>query len=288
MQMFPTYDVMGEGREENINYCVLSATWVQERVKDMRDQLRNVDKQMDQLSLETNIKESQLQASLKKNDLYESAFDEITLQLHSLLEFQSGMIEHYEEEKRLTRNILERIVRARSPYNGGKHGKRRTVSDEGTHNCRSSAQMSQRLGSYNSAPTLKEATEEPQEESDFLLQQGLAHQHEMNGRVVSAHDTRQFPEITCRRQQVVSPDSPPPDSSISEIYLGSLLEDANSEAQGPPKSPLASFPDGPERDDGTRRRPSSAKEGGSSKSRSAPGTKGGSVYAQSVIPKKQK
>ena len=272
-----------------LSYSAPPFIWaVQERVKDVCTLQRNAEQKMKQLGLRVNAKEFQLQASQKKIDHYERILDTITSQLHDLLQYPSSMMEHYEEEKRRTTHILETIMHGRSPFNGGKHVKRRTVSDEGTRNRRSSPPMGQWLGSYNSAPTLKEATEEPQEESDLLSQQGLAHQHEMNERVVSAHDTRQFPEITSRRQQVVYAVSPPPDSSISEIFLGSLLEDANSKAQGPPKSPLASSPDRPERDNGTRRRPSSAKEGGSSKNRSTPGTKGGSVYAQSVIPKKQK
>ena len=175
-----------------LSYSAPPFIWaVQERVKDVCTLLRNAEQKMEQLGLRVNANEFQLQASQKKIDHYERILDTITSQLHDLLQYQSSMIGHYEEEKRRTTHILETIMHGRSPFNGGKHVKRRTVSDEGTRNRRPSPPMGQWLGSYNSAPTLKEATAEPQEESDFLLQQGLAHQHEMNGRVVSAHDTGQ-------------------------------------------------------------------------------------------------
>lgn len=241
---------------------------------------------MEQLSLQASEAESQLQASLEKNDHYESVFDTITAQLQNLVDFQSDMIEQYGEEKRLTTHILETIAQERSRYTGGKRAKRRAVSDEGPYNWRPSRPISQSsaMATYNSAPALKEVMKESEEESDFLLQQGSEHQQQANGRVVST----ELPQITSRRRPLVSPVSPPPESSISEIFLGGLSEDDTTEIQGIPNGPPASPPDRSGRGDGTRRRPSSAKESGSTKERSTPGAKPGSVYAQSVIPKKTK
>lgn len=165
------------------------------------------------------------------------------------------------EEKKRTTHILETVLRVRPSSNDGRHAR---AFSEGTYSHELQLQMSQQPRSCSSTSALKEAAEEVLQDKDSLLQQGLLHQHPLSGRRASAHDNRPLPQITGRRQPMVSP--PPNHSSIS--FPG--VPDDPGETQGPPKSPPARVLGEPGGDDTSRRRPSSAKEGGITRNKSPP------------------
>ena len=257
---------------------------MQEGLKDIRDRHRQTDRQIEQLMFTSNARDLELRASQKKNAEYESVLDDIIQQLNDLMEYQSGMIEWYQGERERTAFILATVLRVRPSSNDGRHS--RALSDEGTYSRKLHLQM--RLRSCSPTSTLKEAAEEALQDKDSLLQQGVVHQHPVSGRRASAHDNGPLPEITNRRQPVVSP---PPDYSF--ISFPGVPDDP-SETQGPPKSPPTHVLDKPGGDDVSRRRPSNAKEGGITRNKSPPVSppvsppKPGNVYKQSVIPKKPK
>ena len=230
--------------------------------------------------------ELKLRASQEKNAEYEGVLDTITSQLFDLLKYQSGMIKHYEEEKNRTSFILETIMRVRPSSKDGRHS--RALSDEGTYSRVLHSQMSQRPRSCRSTSALSEAAEETLQDKDSLLQQGLGHQRPVSGRRASAHNNKPLPEITSRRQPMVSPQSDYPSASFPGV------PDNPGETQGAPKGPPVHASDRPGGDNGSRGRPSSAKEGRITRNKSPPVSPPvsppglGNVYAQSVFPKKLK
>lgn len=261
---------------------------MQEELQDIYERHRQTGEEMEDLIRKLDVQEAQLRAAQEKNSHYENVISDITKKLCDFTKFQS---EHYEEGKRRITRMLNTLMRAQ-PNSGGGHV--RTLSEGSIYYRRlhlqesQHSQMSQHLRPYSSAYALKEATEEETQESGYPQPQDSVHQHQTNGSAVSIHDTSPFPEITSKRQSVVSPTRNFSFSDTSTILPGSLLEDDTSAIKDVPKSPPASSPDGPGRDDGTRRRTSSGKDSGSTKNRSTPGAKPGSVYAQSVVPKKTK
>ena len=270
-----------------LRYSIFPFTWaMQEALKDIRDRHRQTDLQIEQLMFTSNAQELKLRASQKKNAEYESVLDTITSQLFDLLKYQSGMIEHYQEEKKRTTHILETVLQVRSSSNDGRHS--RALSDEGTYSRVLHSQMSQRPRSCSPTSALKEAAEEALQDKDSLLQQGLVHQRPVSGRRASAHDNIPLPEIPSRRQPMVSP---PPDYS-STSFPG--VPDDPGETQGAPKSPPVHASDRQGGDNGSRGRPSSAKGGRITGNKSPPVSPPvspsglGNVYAQSVVPKKLK
>ena len=259
---------------------------MQEGLKDIRDRHRQTDRQIEQLMLKSNAQEFQLRAFQRKNTEYERALDTITSQLNDLLDYQSGMIEHYREEKKRTTHILETVLRVRPSSNDGSHS--RALSDDGTYNHELHSQMSQQPRSCSPTSALKEAIEEALQDKDSPLQQGLVHRRPVSGRRASAHDNKPLPDITSRRQPMVSP----PHDYSSTSFPG--MPDDPGETQGAPKSPPVHASDRPGGDNGSRGRPSSAKGGRITGNKSPPVSPPvspsglGNVYAQSVVPKKLK